>query len=105
MQENLLVALNDDIYDAEKLLTTKQLVLNNIYTIDHVQKITTKFGLRIMLKLDGNFSYFLPESYGLRFMSAIKDIGSFTPEGLTMVFVGRRQDTFKTPILIFAQTA
>lgn len=80
-------------------IKTTDMVIDTAYKVTGFKHVSTRFGPRVIVELEGNLNYFLPNSYGKLFND--DDTTNFNSYEITMVFKGYNKGTFNTPILGF----
>lgn len=91
-------------------MKTKDLKIGETYGIIAFKNVKTKYGLKVVARLEDEMEYFLPDSYGKRFMRQYNDAGGedlarFNCRHITMEFKGYRDvGSLKVPILEFQYT-
>lgn len=91
--------LNDSKEDFD-LVRTTDFEVGTKYNIKNFEVVGTKFGRKIVAILN-NGTYFLPPRYANAIKRWKNDVEDINCKGLIMVFEGRRNDDFNSPILKF----
>lgn len=86
-------------------INSTELTLETTYKVTCFRRVSTRYGPRIIADIEDDLSYFLPESYGKRFMlgygTEATNLDNFNCYAITMEFMGLTKGTYITPILKF----